>query len=85
MDGNYPKFANLVIAGSFVKNKEKDLMIKFNTGNDWVMALNKNGQIEFNRSKWPKATPDDFAKAVIEILESQYTVEFKKNGPPYNR
>jgi len=35
---------------------------------NWVMAI-KDGKILFNREKWPNAEPDDFAKAVISILE----------------
>jgi len=51
---------------------------------DWVMAL-KDGAIFFNRDKWPNATPDEFAIAVIEILEKQYTLKFEKKEPPYDR
>lgn len=46
-------------------------MIIFNSdGNDenWVMKL-KDGKVYFNREKWPECAPDDFAKAVIGILE----------------
>jgi hypothetical protein len=51
---------------------------------DWVMAL-KDGSVIFNRERWPDALPDEFARAVIGILEKEYTVKFEKKEPPYNR
>lgn len=34
----------------------------------WIMKLS-NGKVFFNRENWPEAEPDDFAKAVIMLLE----------------
>ena len=43
--------------------------ITFDDGHgSWVMKL-ENGKVFFNREHWPLAEPDEFAKAVIEILE----------------
>lgn len=38
------------------------------SNDDWVMKIT-NSKISFNRDRWPDASPDDFAKAVIAILE----------------
>lgn len=44
-------------------------MIEFNDGHgNWVMRLDE-GKIFFNRDEWPNLEPDEFAKAVILILE----------------
>jgi len=50
----------------------------------WVMKLTSKG-IFFNRDKFPDAKPDDFALAVIKILEKEFSVKFERNSPPYNR
>jgi hypothetical protein len=61
--------------------------IIFNADSDkerWVMKLTENG-ILFNRERFPDAKPDDFAQAVIGILEKEFTVKFLREKPPYNR
>jgi len=35
----------------------------------WLIILKANGEIMFNREKYPESNPDDFARAFIEILE----------------
>jgi|GEM_PF-3511688 len=35
---------------------------------DWIMRL-ENGKILFNRENWPESPPDEFAQAVIILLE----------------
>ncbi len=51
-------------------------------GKDWIMKLEKRDgvtRILFNRQDYPDACPDDFAKAVVDILESSYpNVSFEK-------
>lgn len=66
------------------KEKEKSSEISFNAEQSWVMKLTKEG-IFFNREAYPNAKPDDFAEAVIKILENEFTVKFEKNEPPYNK
>lgn len=51
---------------------------------NWVMKLTREG-IFFNRERYPDSSPDDFAQAVINILENSYTVKFTKEGPPYDK
>jgi len=51
---------------------------------EWVMKLTKEG-IFFNRERYPNSKPDDFAQCVIDILEQQFTVEFKRKKPPYDK
>ncbi len=60
--------------------------ITFNADGDesWVMKLTREG-ILFNRDTFPDSTPDAFAKAVVEILENQFTVKFERIEPPYDR
>jgi len=43
--------------------------IFFSNGTNWLMKINKNNQIEFNREDFPNLTADDYAKEVITILE----------------
>ena len=51
----------------------------------WVMKITNHEGILFNREKYPDAKPDDFALAVIEILENQFMVKFERAMPPYDR
>lgn len=56
--------------------------IEFSNDKDkWIMKISKEGKITFNTAGYPESKPDDFAKAVIEILEnSQVNFEnIKKN------
>lgn len=46
---------------------------------DWIMKITDNG-IFFNREKFTDFFPDDFAKAVIEILENGEYVMKKNNN-----
>ena len=64
-------------------DKEKS-EITFDTGKVWLMKISREG-IFFNREVYPEATPDDFAWAVISILEKQFKVKFEKEDPPYDR
>ena len=50
----------------------------------WVMKLTDKG-IFFNRDRYPNVQPDDFAQAVIEILEKNFTVKFERKEPPYDK
>lgn len=36
----------------------------------WVMRVTSEGRIQFNREGYPELTEDDFAKRVLEILET---------------
>lgn len=49
-------------------------------GNDapWIMKLSEKGGIEFNRESYPNSSPDDFADAVIQILEKELNVKIGK-------
>jgi len=59
--------------------------IVFNANNhDWIMKLTDEG-IRFNRERYPNSTVDDFALAVIEILEKQYAVKFERKTPRFER
>lgn len=44
----------------------------------WTMKIIKDEGVLFNREAFPNATPDDFALAVIEILERNFNVKFEK-------
>ena len=73
MDDNNSSFSQLCdINGVPIPLKISDPVgnsISFHTSNgEWVMAI-KDSKILFNRDRWPEASPDDFAKAVITILE----------------
>lgn len=50
---------------------------------DWVMRLDKDG-IHFNRDRFPNANTDDFALAVVEILERNFDIKFMRKEPPYD-
>ena len=50
--------------------------------NDWVMKLTKEG-VFFNREVYSTSEPDDFAQAVIDILETCFTVNFERKEPPF--
>jgi len=50
----------------------------------WVMKITRNEGIQFNRESYPFSKADDFAKAVIDILEKSYCVKFEKSEPPYD-
>ena len=65
--------------------EDKSSEISFNAdSNKWVMKLTDKG-IFFNRQAYPNAHPEDFAQAVVEILEKEFTVKFEKKFPPYDR
>ncbi len=50
----------------------------------WVMKISEEG-ILFNRETYPDSTVDDFAQAVISILEESYTnITFRKTCPHSN-
>lgn len=67
------------------EDEKSEKSITFNAdANEWVMKLTPMG-IFFNRDRYPNAMPDDFANAVIEILEKNFLVKFEKNEPPYDR
>ncbi len=51
----------------------------------WIMKLTAGEGILFNREDYPESTPDDFAQAVIEILEQHFSVTFERKIPPYNK
>lgn len=59
---------------------------KFYADSDnWFLKINRDQGIVFNREKYPNSTPDDFAKAFMDILEKEFTVKFEKKNPPYDR
>lgn len=59
--------------------------IAFNSDSEnWVMKINDKG-IFFNRERYPHSSHEDFAQAVIQILENEFEVEFKRKSPPYNK
>lgn len=51
---------------------------------DWIMKLSRDEGILFNRESYPDATRDEFANAIIEILEKCFTIKFEKKEPPYH-
>ncbi len=57
-------------------NEPSTSCLTFSPSKDnWVMKLEKKdgvNRILFNRDAYPASTTDDFAKAVIEILENAY-------------
>lgn len=55
--------------------------IIFSTDGVWVMKIASEG-IFFNREKFSSHNPDDFAKAVIDILEKGFFVTFNKKQLP---
>ena len=53
--------------------------ICFNVDADtWLMKLSKEKGILFNREGYPHAKPDDFAQAVIDILEKSFNITFAR-------
>lgn len=50
----------------------------------WVMKITEEG-IFFNRQQWQNAEPNEFAKAVIHILENSYSVKFERKNPAYDK
>jgi|GEM_PF-2778204 hypothetical protein len=50
----------------------------------WAMKITRDG-ILFNREAYPISQPEDFAQAVIDILENVFTVKFERKNPPYDR
>lgn len=70
-------------------NKDVDSKITFisdcsDSEKSWIMELSREG-IRFNKKGYPYAKTDEFAKAVIEILENEYAVKFERKEPPYDR
>ncbi len=59
--------------------------ILFITDNDkpWIMKLSKENGIMFNREAYPDSPPDEFALAVIQILENTYDVTFNRREPTH--
>ncbi len=51
----------------------------------WVMKIVKDKGILFNRDQYPNSKPDDFALAVIEILEKHFSVTFERKEPTYDK
>ncbi len=52
--------------------------IIFCSENIWIMKINRKNGIVFNRNVFKDKTPDEFAMSVIEILENQFNVIFKR-------
>lgn len=48
----------------------------------WVMKIKPEG-IFFNREAYPDSNADEFANAVIQILEKSFAVTFERKTPPY--
>ncbi len=68
------------------QHKKPESEIEFCCDTDkWVMKICRDRGILFNREEFPYSQPDDFANAVIEILEKCFTVKFEKLEPPYDR
>lgn len=55
---------------------EKSKIIFCSEDGEWVMKITHGQGIVFNRERWPDGTPDDFAIAVIEILEKCFKLKF---------
>lgn len=67
------------VVKEIMDDEKSESTIIFNAeANEWVMKLTPRG-IFFNRDRYPNAMPDDFANAVIEILEKNFLVKFEKN------
>ena len=60
---------------TIVKNPLTNIIFFHN--NKWVMKLIDGEGIFFNREEFSDYSPDDFAKAVIEILEKEFNVKFE--------
>lgn len=43
----------------------------------WLIELSEKG-FKFNREAYPNWKPDDFAMAIIELLENSFDVKFTK-------
>lgn len=70
-----------------INMKENESQITFNADvgeNTWIMKLTNKG-IFFNRERYPNSSPDDFADAVISVLEKKFTVKFERKDPPYDK
>ncbi len=63
---------------------KSEIIFNADTDGPWIMKLTNEGII-FNRDAYPNTTPYDFAVAVIEILEKQFTIKFERKEPPYDR
>jgi len=69
-----------------IKSHELASQIIFKSdANTWVMKIIKDQGVFFNREAFPNTKPDEFAQAVIEILERSYSVKFERKNPPYDR
>ncbi len=67
-----------------IKPEDQTSQIIFCSGpNEWVMKINKDKGIVFNRESYPFSSADDFAKAVIDILEVSFAVKFERKNPPH--
>lgn len=69
------------------QSKDTEPEVTFNADaekDNWVMKITRD-KIIFNRERFPNDDPDDFALAVIDILEKCYRVKFEKTEPPYDR
>jgi hypothetical protein len=51
---------------------------------EWVMKITLDKGILFNKDRYPDASPDEFAQAVILILETTFTVKFERKNYPYD-
>ncbi|MEK6878161.1 MAG: hypothetical protein AABY22_01060, partial [Nanoarchaeota archaeon] len=57
---------------------DREREISFSASPDtWLMQVSEDGVI-FNREAFPDATPDDFAEAVIQIIQNNFNVTFHK-------
>ena len=56
---------------------EKEKLVFSASPDTWLMQVSEDGVI-FNREAFPDATPDDFAEAVIQIIQNNFNVTFHK-------
>ena len=47
----------------------------------WIYLVESDG-IFFNRVGYPNAITNEFAQAVIEILEKKFTIKYEKETSP---
>ena len=46
----------------------------------WLMKISEKSGVEFNLEAFPEHTPDEYAKEVIHILESCFTIKFERRN-----
>jgi hypothetical protein len=61
-------------------NYPENYTLRFQFNDKTILEISDKNGIKFNREAFPDFTPDDFAVAVIDILEKGYDLEFRRKG-----